>query len=120
MKIFFHNYNTREGITSDDPQESNLNQAIEIFRTLNSETENYFGIIDESDETIQFVLEAENKWLIEIPHPPRFINDQKFGTFEECISIITETFMQDKITALPDMRKVDIRNETLEEVIQRN
>lgn len=48
MKIFFHNYKTRHGIPSDTPQNGALSQALEIFSKLNSTTENYFGIIDDS------------------------------------------------------------------------
>ncbi len=115
MKIFFHNYKTREGIPSDTPQIGNISQAFEIFSTLNSETENYFGIIDDADITMQFVLEAQDKWLVDIPNPPSFINDQQFANSEECLKIISTIFERNKIVSFPEMRKVDIMNETLEE-----
>lgn len=115
MKIFFHNYATRQGIASDTPQTGSVFQALEIFSTLNSSTENYFGIIDDSEKTIQFVLEAENKWLVDIPNLPDFINDQQFADDEKCIEIINKIFEANKIIVFPEMRKVNIMNETLDE-----
>ena len=114
MKIFFYNYKTRQGITSDTPQQANISQAIEIFSTLNSENENYFGIIDDADKTMQFVLEAQDKWLVDIPNPPSFINDQQFANSEECLKIIYIIFERNKVVSFPEMRKVDIMNETLD------
>lgn len=115
MKLFFHNYKTRQGIPSDNPQTATVSQALEIFSTLNSETENYFGIIDDSDKTIQFVLETDDKWLVDIPNLPDLINDQQFADFDECILIITKIFDENKVNVFPEMRKVDIMNETLDE-----
>lgn len=117
MKIFFHNYKTRQGIPSDDPQHANITQALEIFSTLSSETENYFGMIDDADKTIQFVLEANNRWLVDIPNPPEFINDQQFATDEECIEILIKLFERNKIVSFYGMKKVNILEETLEEII---
>lgn len=115
MKLFFHNYQTRKGITSENPQTATVSQALEIFSTLNSETENFFGIIDDSEKTIQFVLEAEDKWLVDIPNLPDFINDQQFADNKNCLEIISKIFDANKIVIFPEMRKVDIMNETLDE-----
>lgn len=48
MKIFYQNYRTREGIESSNPVEATLKQALAIFDSLDNETENFFGIIDNS------------------------------------------------------------------------
>lgn len=117
MKIYFHNYVTREGIPSDNPQYADLQQAIEIYSSLNDSTENFFGIIDSSDKVIQFVLEAENQWLVEIPNLPGLINDQQFANFAECIEIITNTFDANKVKIFPKMIKVDIMNESLQDLL---
>lgn len=52
---------------------------------------------------------------IAIPNPPSFINDQQFANSEECLKIISTIFERNKIVSFPEMRKVDIMNETLEE-----
>ncbi|MCW3166950.1 hypothetical protein OMO38_00280 [Chryseobacterium sp. 09-1422] len=117
MKIYFHNYMTREGVPSDDPQYADLLQALEIFSGLNDSTENFFGIIDPSAKIIQFVLEAENQWLVEIPNLPSHVNDQQYANFAECIEIITSTFDENRVKIFPKMIKVDIMNESLQDLL---
>lgn len=117
MKIYFHNYITREGIPSENPQNQHLLEALEIFSSLNYSTENFFGIIDPSDKTIQFVLEDENKWLVDITNLPSLVNDQQFANFAECIEIITKTFDENKVNIFPKMIKVDIMNESLQDLL---
>ena len=117
MKIFYHNYKTQQGIPSDNSQSATVSQTLEIFSGLNAETDNFLGIIDNADKSIQFILEAEDKWLVDIPNPPDFINDQQFGTYEECIKIITKIYNENIVVPLHGMKKVDIMNETLDEVL---
>lgn len=117
MKIYFHNYITRQGIPSEEAQNANVIQALEIFTSLNDSTENFFGITDDSEKTMQFLLEDEDRWLVEIPNLPSLINDQKFATFYECIEIITKIFEENKVSVLPGMIKVDIMNESLQDLI---
>lgn len=115
MKIFYQNYRTREGIESSNPVEATLKQALAIFDSLDNETENFFGIIDNSDKTIQFVLESENKWLVDIINLPSLINDQLFANYHECVSIIENIYTLNKVLSLPSMIKVNVRSETLQE-----
>lgn len=117
MRLYYHNYVTKDGIPSEHPQEANLHQALEIFSSLQSSTENFFGIIDQSDKIIQFVLEAEDQWLVEIPNPPDFANDQQFANFAECVEIITNTFDENRVYVFPKMIKVDIMNESLQDLL---
>lgn len=117
MKIYFQNYVTNEGIPSENSQKTNVIQGLEIFTSLNDSTENFFGIIDDTEKTMQFLLEDQDKWLVEIPNLPSLVNDQKFATFYECIEIITKIFEENKVSILPGMIKVDIMNESLQDLI---
>lgn len=117
MKIYFQNYVTNEGIPSENSQKTSVIQALEIFTSLNDSTENFFGIIDDSEKTMQFLLEDQDKWLVEIPNLPSLVNDQKVATFYECIEIITKIFEENKVSILPGMIKVDIMNESLQDLI---
>lgn len=117
MKIYFHNYITREGIPSEYPQDIDLVKALEIFSSLSNSTENFFGIIDPSNKVIQFLLEDEDKWLVEIPNLPNFLNDQQFANYAESIEIISNTYNENRVNVYPKMIKVDIMNESLQDLL---
>ncbi len=98
MKLFYQNYETDEGIDSGKPIEVDLAYATTIFHDLLGETENFLGLVDDDDNCIQFLYEAENNWLVDIPNPPGFENLQAYVTNEECLALIEDTFTQNKIT----------------------
>jgi hypothetical protein len=102
MNLFFQDYITDEGIASNDPIVADLDTAIDIFYELNDEEDNFFGLIDDSEKCIQFMFISEDKWLVDIPIPPDFNNLQKYATYEECVSIIKETFLENKIIRFLD------------------
>ncbi len=98
MRIFYQNYTTDIGIDGNNPMEMDLRRALEIFEDLQSEEDNFFGLVDKNEKCIQFANEGDNTWLIDIPNPPTFENLQAYGTYDECVSLIKKIYRQNKIT----------------------
>lgn len=97
MKIFYQNYTTDEGVDGNNPIELNLEETLEIFENLQSEEDNFFGLVDDYQKCIQFVYEDDNTWLIDVPNPPTFENLQAYGTYDECVSLIKKIYKENKI-----------------------
>ncbi|MFH6951368.1 hypothetical protein ACHRV6_22965 [Flavobacterium sp. FlaQc-51] len=75
MKLFFYDYVTEEGFDSNEPMNTDLDTALDIFYELNDEENNFFGLIDDSEKCIQFMFISEDNWLVDIPIPPDFSNN---------------------------------------------
>lgn len=90
----------------------------QLFIDVMKYTNNSFGITI-NDKTIQFYKENENKILIEIINF-NLINHQMFADFEESVNIIKEIYSKNLIEILPPMKLVDIKKESLDDVLNRN
>lgn len=107
MKVFL--YDVETDYEFDDSQtndETDLETALDEFYNLSEEDGSFFGVIDEQDNCIQFVWEAQDKWLVDIPKPPSFLNLQKFADYDECVDIIKKYFTQKKLKNLMGCKKL--------------
>ncbi|CAZ97469.1 MULTISPECIES: hypothetical protein [Zobellia] len=116
MKLFYTNYGTDKSINSDNPIETNAEDAINIFLELVDEDESFIGFVDKNDKSIQFINEKE-KWLLDIPNPPHFENLQAYVNDKECISLIEKIIDENKISLDMKLYKVKIMNETLNDIL---
>ena len=122
MKVFYENYGLEKGIPAEKAKMADEEYALSIFYEFLDESlglyqDSFLGIIDENDTTLQFMA-LEDRWLVEIPNPPSLINYQMYLDYgEECIDLIKDCFALGKIEVLPGMVKVDIMNETLDDVL---
>ena len=118
MKLFYTNYVTDKGIDSENPIEAEVDYAIKTFLELLDEIDSFIGLIDENGKCIQFVNE-EKQWLLDIPNPPNFENQQAYLNDKECLSLIEEIITNNKINPNMNLYNVKIMNETLEDVLNR-
>lgn len=116
MKLFYTNYGTNQGIDSVNAKEVNLEQAINIFLELVDEPDSFLGFIDAHNTCIQFVNE-ESRWLLDIPVPPNFENLQAYLSDKECIAVIEDIFTRNQANTNVKLYKVNIMNETLDDVL---
>ena len=122
MKVFYENYSLEKGISGENALLTNEKFVLDLFyefldESLELEQDSFLGIIDENNTTLQFIA-LEDKWLVEIPNPPSLINYQMYVNYgEECIDLIKECFAFGKVKVFPDMVKVDIMNESLDDVL---
>ena len=115
MKVFYQDYTIDQGIESNDPREANLSLALEIFYELTDDENNFFGIEDSEERCIQFFWISQDKWLVDIPKPPDFINYQKYADYDECIEMIKRVYELNEVVQFAGMIKVDIMNESLDD-----
>ncbi len=115
MKVFYQDYVIDEGIESNDPREADLSFALELFYELTDDKDNFYGIIDSEERCIQFAWESQDKWLVDIPNPPDFMNYQKYADYDECVDMIKRVYELGKVIQFEGMIKVDIMKETLDE-----
>lgn len=118
MKIFYTNYATNEEINSDNPIELDKQSIVDIFLNLVDSEESFLGLIDDTENIIQFVNE-EDKWLLDIPNPPSFINKQAYLKDTQCLNLIIEILEKNKIEVNTTLYNVNIMEETLSEVLNR-
>lgn len=71
--------------------------------------------IDNLSKQIPALNKIPYEGRLKVPNPLDFINDQQFADDEKCTEIINKIFEANKIVVFPEMRKVDIMNETLDE-----
>lgn len=118
MKIFYTNYATDEGIDSENPIELDTQSVVDIFLDLVDSEDSFLGLVDENNDVIQFANE-EDKWLLDIPNPPKFINKQAYLKDTECLNLIVEILEKNKIEVNTKLYDVNIMEETLSQILNR-
>lgn len=117
LNIYYHDYSLEEGIDGNHPKKVTQDSGLEYFKKLTNDRDNFIGFTDNKNKSIQFAQEEEGKWLVDIPNPPSFINFQQYADFNECIGIIKTIFQMEKVIEFPKMVKVNIMEETLDDVL---
>lgn len=92
MLVFFQDYTRDICVSSDAPLEASIWQVLDIFENLPEEDGSYIGLVDEDNETLQFMKYNRYVWLIEIPKPHLKGSYQGYFTKNKCKKIITEVF----------------------------
>ena len=66
-KVFYLNYKNNEEIPSSSPKKMTKENILEKIEILNEHNDNFFGIIDSNDVTLQFRTNPKSKIWAEIP-----------------------------------------------------
>jgi hypothetical protein len=111
MKIFSFDPELDNGADDD----LSLEEALEEFYYLTDVDGTFYGIIDSEERCIQFAWISQDKWLVDIPKPPDFINYQKYADYDECIDMIKRVYELKEVVQFAGMKKVNINKETLDE-----
>lgn len=115
MKVFYYDYYTEKGIETEKAKTSELKHVLELFYKLNDVKNNFLGIIDKNENTIQFMFLEQDKWLVEIPNDDN-CNYQMYANYNECADLIEKSYLIDEIVLHTKMRKVNIIIEALDDI----
>ncbi|MCS3529757.1 hypothetical protein [Chryseobacterium sp. JUb7] len=92
-------------------------KCYQLFLEVMKYTDNSFGI-SVHEKTLQFYKENEDRILVEIINT-NLVNHQMFANFEQSVDIIKEIYQKNAIEVLSPMRLVDIRRESLDDVLNK-
>ncbi|MCY0976718.1 hypothetical protein PGH12_06090 [Chryseobacterium wangxinyae] len=92
-------------------------QCRQMFLDVMKHSNNSLGIII-NEKTVQFYKEKNNKILVEIINS-NMINNQMFADVNESIDIIKSIYEKHLIEVLPNMKLINIKVESLEDVLDK-
>ncbi|MCF6348446.1 MAG: hypothetical protein L3J20_09130 [Flavobacteriaceae bacterium] len=115
MIIFLYSV---EGDYELKDEDLNLEESLTEFYELSDEKGSFFGVKTKNG-IIQFAWENENKWLVDLPNPPSFLNLQRYASYDECVEIIKSIFKDVLPENIEDLVKVKIMEETLDTVLEK-
>ncbi|MDR0194260.1 MAG: hypothetical protein LBI73_03975 [Myroides sp.] len=113
ITVFYTDY--YENI-SEENLELTLEECIELFSETIDLVDNFLGI-QVGKHTMQFHCD-EDRILVEVLNPPTLINPQMYATKEKCIAIIKEMYEKQSIFVYPEMKLVDVRKQSLDDVLE--
>ncbi len=116
MKLYYYDAYLDESIDSSKPVEVSHSEAIEEFYNLTDYDGSFYGLIDDDQKTIQFAWVDQDKWLVDIPMPPDFVNPQQYADYDECIEIIDKIYSLNKVEVSNKMKIVNTMTETLDDI----
>ena len=70
-KVFYLNYKNNEEIPSSSPKTMTKENILEKIEILNEHNDNFLGIIDSNNVTLQFRVDTESRIWAEIPIPEK-------------------------------------------------
>ena len=111
MKIFSFDPELDNSVDDD----LDLEEALEEFYYLTDVEGTFFGIEDSEERCIQFAWISQDKWLVDIPKPPDFVNYQKYADYDECVEMIKRVYELNEVVQFVGMIKVDTMNESLDD-----
>lgn len=92
MKVFFENISEEIRVPSEEPLESALEQALDIFDNLPEDDGSSFGLLNDNEISIQFFKLNKFLWLVEIPDSNRKGVYRAMVNKSKCIKLITAFF----------------------------
>lgn len=85
---FYTDYTTDKHIRSDEPQSATLAEIIECMKTLLQEPDNFIGIVDEQDVTLQFMVDDDGSIIVDLPVNDKNGSFTKSADLDACIAIV--------------------------------
>ena len=116
MIIFLYNVESGYGLDDIDLE---LEEALTEFYELSDEKGSFFGIKTDNG-IIQFAWNGVDKWLLDLPNPPSFLNPQRYANYDESVEIIKSIFKGVLPENIDGLVKVKIMEETLDNVLEKN
>lgn len=113
ITVFYTDY--YENI-SEENLELTLEECIELFSETIDLVDNFLGITV-GKHIMQFHCD-EDRILVEVLNPPTLINPQMYATKEKCIAIIEEMYEKQSVFVYPEMKLVDVRKQSLDDVLE--
>lgn len=114
ITVFYTDY--YENI-SEENLELTLEECEELFSETIGAVDNFIGI-QLNKHSIQFHSD-EDRILVEILNPPTLLNPQMYATKQQCLAIIKEIYAKQSLFVYPEMKLVNVRKESLDDVIER-
>ncbi|MTG97294.1 MULTISPECIES: hypothetical protein [Myroides] len=114
IKVFYTDY--YENIAEEN-LELSLDECVEIFEETIHLVDNFVGI-QVGKHTMMFHRDEE-QILVEVLNPPTLVNPQMYASKEQCLTIIQEIYAKEQLFVYPQMKLVDVRKESLNDVLER-
>ncbi|MDR0193565.1 MAG: hypothetical protein LBI73_00455 [Myroides sp.] len=114
ITVFYTDYYEN---VSEENLELTLEECIELFSETIDLVDNFFGL-QVGKHIIQFHCD-EDRILVEVLNPPTLLNPQMYASKEQCIDIIKETYSKQTIFVYPNMKLVDVRKQSLDDVLEK-
>lgn len=92
MKLFFENISAFEKVSRDNPLESSVEQALEIFENLPQDDGSSMGFVDSNNILIEFSKYNRFLWLVEIPIFEKNGSFQALCNKHQCKRVIRQLF----------------------------
>ncbi|AJH16292.1 hypothetical protein HX045_01385 [Myroides odoratimimus] len=102
---------------SEENLELTLEECIEIFSETIDLVDNFVGITVGA-HTMQFHCD-EDRILVEVLNPPTLVNPQMYADKAQCLAIIKDIYAKQQLFVYPQMKLVDVRKESLDDVLER-
>lgn len=98
FRYFYQDYCENKGIPSEDPWESELQGILHSMQCVLCMPENFFGIINSRNQTLQFMVENDESVTIDIPilENGEYIGSKQRNTgLDECLKIASSLKLDD-------------------------
>lgn len=92
MKIFYADYNKHKEVSSSDPLEMELGEALQSFSNVADAKENFWGISIDEHRTLHFKYDENSHWVAHIPSQELKGSHKKACTREQCLELIEDVF----------------------------
>lgn len=88
FKVFYCDYRTGKDVKGENAEFSDIPKIERMMREILNSSENYLGLTDQSDRTLQFMANENGTIQIDMPSPERKGSMVKQATLDECIQVI--------------------------------
>lgn len=101
MRVFYADYVKQNEVSSDNAIEMDREQALQSFGELTDAEDNFWGIFDDEDKTLQFMSTGDD-WLADIPVSDKKGSYIKHCSFDECLVLIAAAIAKNKVEVPAD------------------
>jgi len=95
FQLFYTDYDKDEHVRSDEPKSANADEIVECMNRVLTEPDNFVGIVDADDVTLQFMVEDDGSVVVDVPVHDKNGSFTKQADLSTCFAIVNK--LQDTI-----------------------
>jgi hypothetical protein len=92
IKVYYWDHEADEGISSDEPQEATVGEAIDYMEMLPITDGDFLGLELAGGETIQFMYNEDESIHVDIPDTEKAGSYTKTVDIDECVQMIRDIY----------------------------
>jgi hypothetical protein len=104
LEVFYSDYGREVHVPSNESQQMDLESILRLMDQVLVAPDNFLGVVDKSNHTLQFIVNPEQTIWMEIPIPAQKGSYGKDASLEDCKLAVEQARGSISVEKIPGLR----------------